>query len=89
MQDHALCRKFLLDRTGHIPSPFDFNPRPTGDRTGFVSRIARLHASEGGSVTNVTAGGGLGGNKPKTSPVGWQIVPFREAALVAAQYARH
>jgi hypothetical protein len=56
MQDHALCRKFLLDRTGHISSPFDFNPRPTGDRTGFVSRIARLHASKGGSVTNVMAG---------------------------------
>jgi hypothetical protein len=28
MQDHALCRKFLLDRTGHISSPSDFHPRP-------------------------------------------------------------
>jgi hypothetical protein len=42
-----------------------------------------------GSVTNVMAGGGLGRNKPKTSPIGLQIVLFREAALVAAQYARH
>jgi hypothetical protein len=23
MQDHALCRKLLLDRTRHVSSPFD------------------------------------------------------------------
>jgi hypothetical protein len=25
MQDHALCRKFLLDRTRHVSSPFGVN----------------------------------------------------------------
>ena len=28
MQDHALCRKFLLDRSRHVSSPSDFNSRP-------------------------------------------------------------
>jgi hypothetical protein len=50
MQDHALCRKFLLDRTRHVPSPFELTS-PTKISSGrFVSRIARLHASDGGSV---------------------------------------
>jgi len=37
-----------------------------GGRTGFVSRIAQPHASEGGSLANVMAGGHSGGNRQKT-----------------------
>jgi hypothetical protein len=37
----------------------------TGDRAGFVSRIAQPHASEGGSARERRAGSHWGGNKPK------------------------
>jgi hypothetical protein len=60
-----------------------------GDRTGFVSRIAQRHASEGGSAASAADGRYLAGTSLETSSFGRQFVLFREVALVAAQYARH
>jgi hypothetical protein len=64
MQDHALCSKFLLDRTGHISSSFDCDPRPIqgigpalfrASRSDMQARVDRRRMSR--SL--------LSGNKPK------------------------
>jgi hypothetical protein len=90
MQDHALCRKFLLDRTGHISSPFDFNPRPIQAIGPALFRASRSHMqARAGSVANAIDGSHSGGNKPKNIGFRRQFILFREAALVAAQYTRH
>ncbi len=40
-------------------------------------------------MANLMDGARWGGKTPKTFAIGRQFVLFREAALVAAQYARH
>ena len=43
MQDHALCRQFLLDRTRHVSSPFGMScARSYPDRAALF-RASRLH----------------------------------------------
>jgi hypothetical protein len=79
MQDDALCRKFLFDRTRHVPSPFDStSTRYRSDRGRFVSRIMKLLASEGGAVAEM----------PKNMAIRSQIILFRDVAAVAAQWGR-
>jgi hypothetical protein len=77
MQNNALCRKFLFDRTRHVSFPFDV----TGTRTksaqgGFVSRIVPPLASEAGAVAEM----------PKNMAIQPRIILFRDVAVVAAQW---
>jgi hypothetical protein len=60
MQDDALCRKFLFDRTRHVSFPFGLTRTRRTHLIGgrFISRIVPSLASEGRSVAK----------KPKT----WQ-----------------
>ena len=48
VQDNALCRKFLLDRTRHGSSPFEWTlSRPRADRAALF-RASRLHMQVSG-----------------------------------------
>ena len=77
MQDNALRRQLLLDRTRHVSSPFDStSTRTKTDRGRFVSRIVLPLASEGNAVAEM----------PKNMAVRPQIILFRDVAAVAAQW---
>jgi hypothetical protein len=77
VQDHALRRKFLLDRTRHVSSPFEMTcARKLPDRAALF-RASRLHLQ--GSVGRI-------GNAEKRGVSDRRFVHFREAALVAAQW---
>jgi hypothetical protein len=77
MQNDALRRKFLFDRTRHVSSPFDVtSTRTKSDRGSFVSRIVPLLASEAGAVAEM----------PKNMATPAQIILFRDVAAVAAQW---
>jgi hypothetical protein len=76
MQDDALCRKFLFDRTRHV-CPRLICTRTKSDRGSFVSRIVPPLASEGRMVTEM----------PKNMAACPQIKFFRDVAAVAAQWS--
>src|ERR1700733_8946349 len=76
MQDDALCRKFLFDRTRHVSSPFDvISTRYIPDRAALFrasSRDMQARADRGANAKK------HGNPAAKT--------PFPRRALVAAQY---
>jgi hypothetical protein len=90
MQDDTLRRKFLLDRTRHVWSPFDVPAPDRSDRVGLFSRIAPPLASD--HRWPVKAAGrrrrrGDRSKKHRRSAADSAI--FRDAALVVAQYPGH
>jgi hypothetical protein len=90
MQDHALCRKFLLDRTRHVSSSFDLtSTRYTPDQVRFASRIAQSHACQRGIGAASRSRQRFMGKDAEKHVVRPEFVLFREVALVAAQYGGH
>src|SRR5712664_865909 len=90
MQDHALCRKFLLDRTRHVrPHLIPLVPAIYPIRFAFVSRIAQSHASQRRTAPLSFPVTISREKMPKIRAL-WRLIrAFPEAAPVATQYDVH
>jgi hypothetical protein len=90
MQDHALCCKFLLDRTRHVSSPFDLTSTDLYPiRSLCFAHRAVTCKPAAASAACRSRQQFFAGTCQKTGQFGCQFLLFREAALVAAQYDRH
>jgi hypothetical protein len=77
MQDDALCRKFLFDRTRHNSSPFGLtSTRRTPDR-GPLYFAHRAVTCKRGQI---------GSEKAKNTAIRLRFILFRDVAAVAAQW---